>query len=205
MEQNGSAWLALFKRLSLQEHQIGPKGVFGEKSLPGVLVVDKIRYCLPTFLRDLEKPGKDFLDEEEVTSFTSSLIPLLSQSMHLHSQDISDYYRKAEKLKKEIMKICRSPARHLGIRAFQDIFTTHQNRLFHWVTDRRVPADNNRAERDFLSYRHCKKGELRLKLRCRGGDAINPQVRPPYTQQTKGQGVSGIDVQDHPRHDRRKP
>jgi hypothetical protein len=29
------------------------------------------------------------------------------------------------------MKVCRSPARHLGIRAFQDIFTTHEDRLFH--------------------------------------------------------------------------
>ena len=52
-------------------------------------------------------------DEEEVTSFTIVLIPFLSQAMHLHLQDISDgkRYRKAK------------------------------NRLFHWVTDRCVPAD----------------------------------------------------------------
>jgi transposase len=77
-------------------------------------------------------------------------IPLLSQAIHLHSQDISDreYHGKAGKLKNRIMKVCRSPARHLGIRAFQDIFTTREDRLFHWVEDRRVPARNNRAERD---------------------------------------------------------
>ena len=46
------------------------------------------------------------------------------------------------------MAVCRSPAHHLGIRAVQDIFTDHEDRLFHWVEDRRVPADNNRAERD---------------------------------------------------------
>jgi transposase len=137
-----------------------PKGVFGSEDLPGVLVVDrynaynklplKIQYCYAHLLRDLEKLGKDFLDCDEVKSFTSVLIPLLSQSMHLHAQDISDkeYYRQTDKLRRKIMKVCRSPARHLGIRAFQDIFTTHEDRLFHWVTDRRVPADNNRAERD---------------------------------------------------------
>jgi transposase len=46
------------------------------------------------------------------------------------------------------MKVCRSPARHLGIRSFQDIFVAHEARLFHWVEDRRVPAHNNRAERE---------------------------------------------------------
>jgi hypothetical protein len=70
--------------------------------------------------------------------------------MHLGAQKISDkeYYRKARKLKKEIMRVCRSPARHLGIRSYQHIFTTHEDRLFHWVEDRRVPAHNNRAERE---------------------------------------------------------
>ncbi len=125
-----------------------------------VLVVDryngynklplKLQYCYAHLLRDLEKLGKDFPDEEEVRSFTAILIPLLSEAMHPQSQKISDevYYRKAQKLSKEIMKVCRSPARHLGIRAFQDIFTTHADRLFHWVEDRRIPAHNNRAERD---------------------------------------------------------
>ncbi len=163
--QSGYAWLFCTAALSIflfknTRSASVPKGVFGEKNLPGVLVVDrynaynklpvKIQYCYAHLLRDLEKLGKDFLDEEEVTAFTGILIPLLSQSMHLHSQDISDkeYYCKAEKLRKEIMKICRSPARHLGIRAFQDIFTTHEGRLFRWAEDRRVPAHNNRAERD---------------------------------------------------------
>lgn len=163
--QNGYAWLFCTAVLSIflfknTRSALIPKGIFGSEHLPGVLVVDrynaynklplKIQYCYAHLLRDLEKLGKDFLDEGEVTSFTSVLIPLLSQSMHLHAQAISDkeYYRKAKTLKKEIMKVCRSPARHLGIRAFQDIFTTHEDRLFHWVTDRRVPADNNRAERD---------------------------------------------------------
>jgi hypothetical protein len=70
--------------------------------------------------------------------------------MHLASQDISDsqYYRTAKRLQKKIIAVSRSPAHHLGIRAVQDIFTDHENRLFHWVVDRRIPADNNRAERE---------------------------------------------------------
>ena len=160
--QHGYAWrfctalLRIFLFKNTRSASV-PKSVFGGESLPGVLVVDrynaynklplKIQYCSAHLLGDLEKPGKDFLDEEEVTAFTSVLIPLLSQSMHLHSPDISDveYYRTAEKLRREIMKTCRSPARHLGIRAFQEIFTAHEDRLFHWVADRRVPADNNRG------------------------------------------------------------
>jgi transposase len=163
--QSGYAWLFCTALLSIflfknTRSASIPKGIFGEKHLPGVLVVDrynaynklplKIQYCYAHLLRDLEKLGKDFSGEEEVKSFAGILIPLLSQAMHLNSQDIPDkeYYRKAKKLKKQIMRVCRSPAQHLGIRAFQDIFTTHEDRLFHWAEDRRVPADNNRAERD---------------------------------------------------------
>jgi hypothetical protein len=163
--QNGYAWLFCTTTLSIflfknTRSASVPKGIFGSEYLSGVLVVDRyngynklpvrIQYCYAHLLRDAEKLGKDFLDCDEVTSFTSALIPLLAQSIHLHAQDISDkeYYRKAKGLRKEIMRICRSPAQHLGLCAFQDIFITREDRLFHWVTDRRVPADNNRAERD---------------------------------------------------------
>ena len=163
--QSGYAWLfctgllSIFLFKNTRSSSI-PRGVFGNESLPGVLVVDryngynklpvKLQYCYAHLLRDLEKLGKDFLDEEEVKSFAGTLILLLAQAMHLNSQNIPDkeYYRKAKKLRKEIMKVCRSPARHLGIRAFQDIFVAHGDRLFHWVEDRRVPAHNNRAERE---------------------------------------------------------
>ena len=40
-----------------------------------------------------------------------------------------------------------SPAQHLGVRAMQDLFRENAPRLYHWVEDRRVPADNNYAER----------------------------------------------------------
>jgi hypothetical protein len=40
------------------------------------------------------------------------------------------------------------PAQHLGIRRIQDLFTDNAHRLYHWVQQRQVPADNNRAERE---------------------------------------------------------
>jgi transposase len=163
--QSGFAWLFCTAALSIflfknTRSATIPKGIFGEKLLPGVLVVDryagynklpvKLQYCYAHLLRELEKLEKDFPDEHEVEAFTGELIPLLAEAMHLGTKTISDrdYYRKARKLKKEIMRVCRSPARHLGVRSYQDIFTTHEDRLFHWVEDRRVPAHNNRAERE---------------------------------------------------------
>ena len=163
--QNGFAWLFCTAALSIflfknTRSSAIPHGIFGQKHLPGVLVVDryagynklpvKLQYCYAHLLRDLEKVEKDFPDEPEVQAFAGALIPLLAQAMHLGAQPVVDreYYRRAQKLKKEIVRVCRSPARHLGIRSYQDIFTTHEDRLFHWVEDRRVPAHNNRVERE---------------------------------------------------------
>jgi transposase len=163
--QSGYAWLfstavlSIFQFKNTRSSSV-PKGIFGNDRLPGVLVVDrysgyskapcKIQYCYAHLMRDVEKLAKDSPDNPEVIRFTGALIPLLAEAMHLASQDISDkeYYRAAARLKTKIMAVCRSPAHHLGIRAVQDIFVDHEDRLFHWVTDRRVPADNNRAERD---------------------------------------------------------
>jgi transposase len=163
--KSGYAWLfctalvSIFLFKNTRSASI-PKGIFGSERLPGVLVVDryagynklpvKLQYCYAHLLRELEKLEKDFPDEHEVAAFTGELIPLLAEAMHLAAKKISDrdYYHKAQKLKKEIMQVARSPARHLGVRAYQDIFTTHEDRLFHWVEDRRVPAHNNRAERE---------------------------------------------------------
>jgi len=163
--QSGYAWLFCTAVLSIflfknTRSSSVAKGVFGLEDLPGVLVVDryngynkapcKIQYCYAHLMRDVEKLAKDSPDNPEVICFTGTLIPLLAEAMHLASQDISnkEYYRAAARLETKIMAVCRSPAHHLGIRAVQDIFTDHEDRLFHWVEDRRIPADNNRAERD---------------------------------------------------------
>jgi transposase len=80
----------------------------------------------------VEKLEKDF-PEEEVKSFTGTLIPLIAEAMHLNAESIPDeeYYEKAEKIKGQIIGVINSPARHLGIRVIQDIFRDHGDRLYH--------------------------------------------------------------------------
>jgi hypothetical protein len=131
----------------------------GEKPLAGVLVVDRyngykrapcqLQYCYAHLLRAVEDLAKEFPEHAEVQAFTATLIPLLAEAMHLRSQPLSDeeYYAQARQLKQKIEKIMESPAQHLGVRALQDLFRDNAARLYHWVEDRRVPADNNYAER----------------------------------------------------------
>lgn len=136
------------------------KDVFGTKKLPGVLVVDrygvynkspcKIQYCYAHLLRRLEDLGKEFPEEKEVQCFVSILAPLLAEAMHLRSSPISEkaYYIKAKNIEKNIRKAIRAPASHPGIQKYQDIFRENKHRLYHWVQDRNIPANNNRAERE---------------------------------------------------------
>jgi transposase len=162
--RSGYAWLFatpllcvfLFRRS--RSAQVAREAL-GEKPLAGVLVVDRyngynhapcaLQYCYAHLLRALEDLAKEFPDQAEVQAFTATLIPLLAEAMHLHARPLSDeeYYARARQLKQEIEKVIESPAQHLGVRAMQDLFRENAPRLYHWVEDRRVPADNNYAER----------------------------------------------------------
>lgn len=151
--------LSLFLFRKTRSSQI-PKEVFGDKPLPGILVVDRynaynkspcsIQYCYAHLLREFEDLEKQFPDEAEVKAFTSLSIPLLTQAMKLRGQPITDeeFYKQAAILKEQIIKVMKQEAKHLGIRRLQDIFIEKGQRLYHWASDRRVPADNNLAERD---------------------------------------------------------
>ena len=70
--------------------------------------------------------------------------------MHLHSQPLSDeqYSEQAKRLQQQIVGVIQQPAQQLGVRQVQDIFRDNRHRLCHWVENRNVPADNNRAERE---------------------------------------------------------
>ncbi len=163
--RSGYAWLFATDSLSLflfrsSRSAAIPREILGTQPLPGVLVVDRyngynrapcaLQYCYSHLLREVEDLAKAAPDQQEVTAFTAALIPLLAQAMHLRSQPISDdvYYAQARKLQQQIQAIIASPAWYLGIRRIQDIFTEHAQRLYHWVENRKVPADNNRAERE---------------------------------------------------------
>jgi transposase len=162
---SGYAWLFCTPTLSLLLFRATraaavPKEVLGEQPLTGVLVVDRysgynrvpcaLQYCYAHLLREVEDLGKEFPAEPEVAAFTGTLVPLLADAMHLQGQPLPDpaYSTAAAQLKERIEALVEQPAQHLGIRQLQDIFRAHPDRLYHWVTDRTVPADNNRCERE---------------------------------------------------------
>ncbi len=162
--KNGYAWLfctvdlSLFKFGETREGQVA-RDMLG--STPeGILVVDRysgynkvgcdIQYCYAHLLRDLQDVEKENSKNEEVKNFVASLAPLLAKAMGLRREASSDdiYYTEAKKLKTQILDICKADSQHLGIGTFQSLFLDNEHRLFHWVLDRRVPPDNNRAERE---------------------------------------------------------
>jgi hypothetical protein len=85
-----------------------------------------------------------------VTAFVSTVVPQLALAMGLRTQPISDAEcsRQAVALKAQIMASMDAPSHHLAIRRIQELFRAHADRLYHWADDRRVPAENNLAERD---------------------------------------------------------
>jgi transposase len=163
--RSGYAWLFCTPTLSLflfrpTRAAAVPKEVLGEQPLGGVLVVDRysgynrapcaLQYCYAHLQREVADLGKEFPDTPEVGVFTETLIPLLAEAMHLQGQPLPDpdYYTAAAQMKAQIGAVVEQPAQHLGIRRVQDIFQEHPDRLYHWVTDRTVPPDNNRCERE---------------------------------------------------------
>jgi len=163
--QSGYVWLFATDKISLflfrkTRSSSVPREVFGERPLPGTLVVDRykaynkapcqIQYCYAHLLREVEEMGKEFSEVDEVKTFVGTLAPLLAQAMHLRSLPITDaqFYEEAEKIKTQIREIVHAPAQHLAIRRMQELFHDNEGRLYHWAKDRRVAADNNLAERD---------------------------------------------------------
>lgn len=162
---SGCAWLFCSKNTSIfqfadtRSAEIA-KSILGTRKLPGVLVVDRysaynktpcnIQYCYAHLLRKVEDLGKQFMDDREVQCFVGALAPLLSEAMHLRSMNISDtiFYKKAFALKKKIIKVINTPAKHPGIIEVQTIFEEKKKRLYHWSNNRDTPADNNMAERE---------------------------------------------------------
>jgi hypothetical protein len=137
-----------------------PEKIFGTENLPGVLVVDryngynkvpcKIQYCYAHLLRLVKALEDEFDESDEVKKFVDTLAPLLSDAMRLRNRSISNkmYYKEAEKLKRKILKVIRSSSTHSGIKDVQNVFYKNRKRLYHWVKDRKIPPENNYAERE---------------------------------------------------------
>lgn len=163
--KNGHAWLFATTTISIflfkptRSAKI-PQMVLGTEPLPGVLAVDRyagynkapcaLQYCYAHLSREVEDLEKEFPDSEEVRTFVSVMMPLLTEAMQLRNQPITDeeFSKKAPEVKTQIIAAVEAPAVHLGIRRIQDIFHDNAHRMYHWAEDRSVPAENNLAERD---------------------------------------------------------
>jgi len=109
-----------------------------------------IQYCYSHLLREVQDLDKEFPEVAEVHAFVSTVAPQLALAMGLRTQPLSEpeFARQAATLKAQIMASMEAPSHHLGIHRIQEIFRAHADRLYHWADDRRVPAENNLAERD---------------------------------------------------------
>jgi transposase len=163
--QNGYGWLFCTDQVILCLYRQTCSAsvireVLGEQELGGVWVVDRsngythvkcrIQYCYAHLLREVEDLRDEFAEEAEVRAFAATVIPLLADAMRLHRKPLSEqqYYSAARKLKRQIKRAMKAEAEHLGIRRIQDLFLEKAERMYQWAEDRRVPADNNRAERE---------------------------------------------------------
>jgi transposase len=163
--RNGYAWIFVTRDITIFRFRLTrsasvAKEVFGEESLPGVLIVDRyqaynkiccvIQYCYAHLLRHIKDLGKEFPDPQEVQDFVNTAAPLLAQAIKLRARPISDavFYTQADQLKSDIQQVMHSPAQHAGIQKIQNIFRENAHRLYHWAEDRSIPADNNYAERE---------------------------------------------------------
>jgi len=163
--QNGYVWLFATEKISLflfrkTRSSSVPREVFGNKPLPGTLVVDRynaynkapcaLQYCYAHLLREVEDIEKEFPEVEEVKTFVGVLAPLLAAAMHLRSLPMTDaqFYEQAARVKSQIIEVVHASAQHLAIRRIQDIFHDNQDRMYWWAEDRQIPADNNLSERE---------------------------------------------------------
>lgn len=163
--QNGYAWLfstedtSIFRFRKSRAARVAHE-VMGDKPLPGVLVVDRysaynkvlclIQYCYAHLLRNVKDIEKEFPDNAEIRGFVETFGSLLSQAIHLRTLDLPDdeFRRHAEEIKAKIIHAVHHEARHPAIQSIQTIFREKAERLYHWAKDPRIPADNNRAERE---------------------------------------------------------
>jgi transposase len=162
---NGYAWLFCTPDLSIYRFRrtrsaAVAREVFGDKPLPGVLVVDRyngynrmpcsLQYCYAHLLRDVQDLEKEFPENEEIHRFVEALAPPLANAMHLRGLGLQarEFKRQAAQVNKQILQVVKEPARHPAIQTMQDLFRQKADRLYHWANDPRIPADNNRAERE---------------------------------------------------------
>lgn len=163
--RGGYTWLFCTPRLSLFRFRTSrsakvPHEVLGTKPLPGTLVVDRysaynkvpcaLQYCYAHLSRDIEDLQKDDPDDPEVNRFVETALPQLAAAMSLRQLKLSQrqFLHQAATLRHDIQTTMQSSASHPGIQHIQDLFREKSHRMYRWALDPRIPAENNRAERE---------------------------------------------------------
>jgi transposase len=163
--RGGYAWLFCTPRLSLFRFRASRSAkvaheVLGGKRLPGTLVVDRynaynkapcaMQYCYAHLSRDIEDVQKDDPEDPQVNRFAETALPPLAAAMSLRTLKLSklQFQRQAASLRADIEKTMQAPASHPGIQHIQNLFREKSQRIFRWTLDPRIPAENNRAERE---------------------------------------------------------
>lgn len=163
--QGGYAWLFCTPLLSLLRFRSSRSGkvaheVLGDKRLPGTLVVDRyngynqapchLQYCYAHLSRDIEDLQKDSPDNPEVSRFVETALPQLAAAMSLRHLKLSkpQFQHQAVTLRRAIEQTMNTSASHPGIHHIQDVFREKSERMYRWALDPRIPAENNRAERE---------------------------------------------------------
>ena len=163
--KNGYAWLfctlwiSLFRFRQSRSAQVAME-VFGQKWLPGTLVVDRyagynkilcwMQYCYAHLLREVQDLGREFTQQPEVQRFVQTLAPLLAQAMKLRSQGLKliAFRQQAGEIKAQIVESVEAAAQHPGVQRIQNIFRENVSRLYRWTRHPSIPAENNQAERE---------------------------------------------------------
>jgi hypothetical protein len=134
--------------------------VLGSQRLPGTLVVDRykaynkapcaMQYCYSHLSRDIEDLQKDDPDDPEVNRFVETAPPQLAAAMSLRTLKLSkrQFLKQAAALRRDLESTMQAAASHPGIQHIQDLFREKSQRMFRWTLDPRIPAENNRAERE---------------------------------------------------------
>lgn len=163
--RGGYTWLFCTLRLSLFRFRASRSAkvaheVLGAKRLPGTLVVDRysaynkapcpIQYCYSHLSRDIEDLQKDDPDDPEVNRFVETALPQLAAAMSLRQLNLSkrQFRQQAAALRHDIETTMNASASHPGVQHIQDLFREKSHRMYRWTLDPRIPAENNRAERE---------------------------------------------------------
>lgn len=115
-----------------------------DNTVPG-----KHQWCFEHIKRNFLELLKREPENREYLKYIPPLVDLLGQAMELRSLalPLEEHVRRGRQIKKEILGIAAARVRDGALQAKFDIFLEHPDKLWHWIGDPNIPAENNWAER----------------------------------------------------------